>query len=110
MLALKKNDSTDCASAVRRIGERRRATSEVCDATAGERRRQTAARSGSQAGDPVRGAQAIIDAALSDAPPLRLLLGRMALDIARRKLESLRGDFDAWEATTVGADFPDASR
>ncbi|MEA3119362.1 MAG: hypothetical protein QOI13_2632, partial [Paraburkholderia sp.] len=48
-------------------------------ATAGERRKQTAARSGKQAGDPVRAAQAIIDAALSDTPPLRLLLGKPAL-------------------------------
>ena len=76
------------------------------DGTAGERRRQTAAKSGSQAGDPVRGAQAIIDAALSDKPPLRLLLGKAALDLARKKLEFMRGDFDAWEATTLGADFP----
>ena len=75
-------------------------------ATAGERRKQTAERSGSQAGDPVRGAQAIIDAALSDTPPLRLLLGKMALELGRRKLEFMRGDFDAWEATTTGSDFP----
>ena len=78
-------------------------------ATAGERRKQTEARSGKQAGDPVRAAQAIIDAALSDTPPLRLLLGKMALDIARRKLDSMRGDFDAWEATTVGADYPEGA-
>jgi NAD(P)-dependent dehydrogenase (short-subunit alcohol dehydrogenase family) len=76
------------------------------DATAGERRKQTAARSGNQAGDPVRAAQAIIDAALSDKPPLRLLLGKAALDLARKKLEFMRGDFDTWEATTLGADFP----
>lgn len=80
------------------------------DATAGERRKQTAARSGNQAGDPVRAAQAIIDAALSDRPPLRLLLGKTALDLARGKLERLRGDFDAWETTTVGADFPENER
>jgi NAD(P)-dependent dehydrogenase (short-subunit alcohol dehydrogenase family) len=76
-------------------------------ATAGERRKQTSARSGNQAGDPVRAAQAIIDAALSDQPPLRLLLGKMALDLARRKLDTMRSDFDAWEATTLGADFPE---
>lgn len=74
--------------------------------TAGERRKQTEARSGSQAGDPVRGAQAIIDAALSDNPPLRLLLGKMALELARKKLDAMRVDFDRWEATTIGADFP----
>lgn len=79
------------------------------DATAGERRRQTAARSGNQAGDPVRGAQAILDAALADPPPLRLLLGRAALDLARKKVEALSRDFDRWEATTVGADFPAAT-
>jgi NAD(P)-dependent dehydrogenase (short-subunit alcohol dehydrogenase family) len=78
-------------------------------ATAGERRKQTEARSGNQAGDPVRAAQAIIDAALSDEPPLRLLLGKAALDLARKKLESMRGDFDAWETTTLGADFPPGS-
>ena len=75
-------------------------------ATAGERRRIVESRSGKQAGDPARAAQAIVDAALSDAPPLRLLLGKVALDMARKKLDLLRKDFDAWEATTVGADFP----
>jgi NAD(P)-dependent dehydrogenase (short-subunit alcohol dehydrogenase family) len=79
-------------------------------ATAGERRKQTAARSGNQAGDPVRAAHAIIDAALSDKPPLRLLLGKTALELARKKLDLMRKDFDAWEATTVGADFPKGAK
>ena len=74
--------------------------------TAGERRKQTGERSGSQAGDPVRGAQAIIDAALSEQPPLRLLLGKMALELARKKLESMRKDFDSNERATLAADFP----
>ncbi|MBU6492231.1 MAG: oxidoreductase [Burkholderiales bacterium] len=77
--------------------------------TAGERRKQTEARSGKQVGDPVRAAQAIIDAALSDTPPLRLLLGKAALGLAREKLDKLRGDFDAWEATTIGADYPEGT-
>ena len=79
------------------------------EATAGERRRQTEARSGNQPGDPVRGAQAIITAVLSDHPPRHLLLGKPALDLARNKLEALRADFDAWEAVTLGADFPQGS-
>jgi NAD(P)-dependent dehydrogenase (short-subunit alcohol dehydrogenase family) len=78
-------------------------------ATAGERRKQTEARSGNQAGDPVRAAQAIIDAALSDTPPLRLLLGKAALELARKKVASLTHDFDTWEKTTIGADFPEGS-
>jgi NAD(P)-dependent dehydrogenase (short-subunit alcohol dehydrogenase family) len=77
--------------------------------TAGERRKQTEARSGKQAGDPVRAAQAIIDAALSDNPPLRLLLGKAALDFAYKKLDFMRSDFDAWKDTTIGADFPEGA-
>jgi NADP-dependent 3-hydroxy acid dehydrogenase YdfG len=76
------------------------------DQTAGERRRATHARNGRQQGDPVRAAQAIIDVVGSPQPPLRLLLGAPALDSARRKLDVLRADFDAWEETTLGADFP----
>jgi NAD(P)-dependent dehydrogenase (short-subunit alcohol dehydrogenase family) len=75
-------------------------------ATAGERRKIFETRSGNQPGDPARAAQAIIDAALSDAPPLRLLLGKAALNLARKKLDSMRNDFDTWEPTTLGADFP----
>lgn len=78
-------------------------------ATAGERRKQTEARSGSQVGDPVRAAQAIIDAALSETPPLRLLLGKMALELGRKKLDFMRSDFDKWESTTLGADFPEGT-
>jgi NAD(P)-dependent dehydrogenase (short-subunit alcohol dehydrogenase family) len=82
-------------------------TIDAYDATAGERRRQVAARNGRQAGDPVRGAQAIIDAALADKPPLRLLLGKAALEFARKKIDLMNRDFDTWEATTIGADFPE---
>jgi len=78
--------------------------------TAGERRKQTEARSGNQAGDPVRAAQAIIEAALSDTPPLRLLLGKAALELARKKVDLLKHDFDTWEKTTIGADFPESSK
>jgi len=76
------------------------------EATAGERRKQNEARSGNQAGDPLRAAQAIIDAALSHTPPLRLVLGEFALELARKKLDFMRDDFDRWETTTKGADFP----
>lgn len=77
------------------------------DATAGSRRAQTEARSGKQSGDPVRAAEAIIAAVQSPEPPLHLLLGKPALDIARNKLLALKKDFDAWEGTTLGSDFPE---
>jgi len=62
--------------------------------------------SGKQPGDPVRAAKAIVKAVESEHPPLRLLLGVAALKGARNKLEQLKKDFDAWEETTKGADFP----
>jgi len=62
--------------------------------------------SGNQPGDPERAAKAIVKAVESENPPLRLLLGAAALKNARLKLEQLKKDFDIWEETTVGADFP----
>jgi NAD(P)-dependent dehydrogenase (short-subunit alcohol dehydrogenase family) len=57
-------------------------------------------------GDPVRAAEAIIAAVTSEKPPLRLLLGAQALQVARGKLAAMTADFDAWEAVTVAADAP----
>ena len=74
--------------------------------TAGARKRGITGYSGQQPGDPVRAAHAIIDAVLSDKPPLRLLLGRMAIDLVRRKLGQMQKEFDSWESVTLGADFP----
>ena len=62
--------------------------------------------SGNQPGDPERAAKAIVKAVESEDPPLRLLLGAAAMKGARAKLEELKKDFDAWEETTVNADFP----
>jgi NAD(P)-dependent dehydrogenase (short-subunit alcohol dehydrogenase family) len=62
--------------------------------------------SGKQPGDPVRAAKAIVKAVEDANPPLHLLLGVAALKGARNKLEVLKKDFDAWEDTTTGADFP----
>jgi len=78
--------------------------------TAGKRRTETEARSGNQAGDPVRGVQAIIKALEAKDPPLRLVLGKPALDLAYKKLETLKADFDAWAPTTQSTDFPDAQQ
>lgn len=74
--------------------------------TAGARRAQTAGYSGQQPGDPVRGAQAIITAVDSANPPLRLLLGKPALEFARKKLTEQLAEIDAWAETTLSADFP----
>jgi hypothetical protein len=47
-----------------------------------------------------------VKAVEAEHPPLRLLLGVAALRGARNKLNELKRDFDTWEDTTTGADFP----
>jgi NAD(P)-dependent dehydrogenase (short-subunit alcohol dehydrogenase family) len=85
------------------------ATVEIADyaETAGRNRRTIRDASGKQPGDPVRAAAAIIRVAEHPDPPLNLLLGRGALRGARRKIQDLQADMDAWEETTVGADHPE---
>jgi NAD(P)-dependent dehydrogenase (short-subunit alcohol dehydrogenase family) len=79
-------------------------------ATAGARLDAIRGYSGKQPGDPVRAAVAIVEAVEASDPPLRLLLGKAALAGARNKLVTLKKDFDAWAATTEGADFPAAAK
>ena len=74
--------------------------------TVGVRRAAVYAGSGKQAGDPARAAAAIIAAVQSPSPPLRLVLGAQALGHIRAKLQSMTQEIDAWEATTLAADFP----
>jgi len=76
------------------------------ETTAGKNAGDIRGYSGNQPGDPVRAARAMIAVTESPNPPLRLLLGAAALKGARAKLEELKTDFDTWEATTNGADFP----
>jgi NAD(P)-dependent dehydrogenase (short-subunit alcohol dehydrogenase family) len=76
------------------------------DQTAGKRREQSKANSGKQVGDPVRGAQAIIDTITSENPPLRLVLGKPGLELVEKKLQAVQKDLDTWRETTLSADFP----
>ncbi len=77
--------------------------------TAGARRKQTAGYSGQQPGDPVRAARAIIEAVQASNPPAHLVLGKPGLGFVRDKLARLQADLDTWEATTLGADFPETA-
>ncbi len=74
--------------------------------TSGANKSNIRGNSGNQPGDPARAADAIIKAVESDNPPLRLLLGAAAFKSAQNKLVDLKKDYDAWEKTTVEADFP----
>ena len=73
--------------------------------TAGVTRAGAATRNGNQPGDPVRAAAAIIKAVTAENPPLHLLLGRMAYELANKKISNLQKDFEAWREVTLGADF-----
>jgi len=61
---------------------------------------------GVQAGDPEKGAKAIIDAVTSENPPLHLLLGAIAYQRANAKLDALHTEFEKWKDVTLATDFP----
>lgn len=77
------------------------------DQTAGRARTYFAEQNGKQVGDPVQAARAMMQVVEAANPPLHLLLGAVALKRLRAKLDLMRQESDAWEATTVGADFPE---
>ena len=88
----------------------RRSATAIADyeATAHQRGREIAANSGRQAGDPARAAEAVIAALAAPNPPRHLVLGRVGLEAARAKFRDMLRDLDAWEAVSLGADFPAA--
>jgi len=77
--------------------------------TAGKSREYFQTQSGKQAGDPQKAVEAIVAAVEAPQPPLHLLLGKIALTRFRGKLAALGKELDAWEATTLGADFPEGA-
>jgi len=76
--------------------------------TSGAFRERITSRSGKQMGDPVRAGLAIIKALESDHAPLHLVLGLIALETARSKVDLLQRELDAWEETSLSADYPEA--
>ncbi|UEG52317.1 oxidoreductase [Mucilaginibacter daejeonensis] len=78
--------------------------------TVGKRMQASQANSGKQVGDPVRGCEAIIEVVTSGSDQLRLLLGKMAFDMAIEKLDTQRKNFEELKDLTLGADFPENER
>jgi NAD(P)-dependent dehydrogenase (short-subunit alcohol dehydrogenase family) len=76
-------------------------------ASSGMRRENLKNVDGHQKGDPVRAAEAIIQAVESDHAPLRLALGAEALKGMRENVSSAMQDWSAWESVSLGADYPD---
>ncbi|MYL51454.1 SDR family NAD(P)-dependent oxidoreductase [Halobacillus litoralis] len=61
--------------------------------------------SGQEAGDPAKLAETVITIAESEKPPLRLLLGREAYEIARQKFTNLLDEIEDWKEITIETDF-----
>ena len=76
--------------------------------TVGERMDLSLEGSGKQQGDPIRGCEAIIEAVESETHHLRLLLGKMAFNLAIEKTEVLKDNFNAWKELSLGADYPES--
>ena len=76
--------------------------------SAGARRAAIQGYSGTQRGDPVRAAEAIIHAVESPEPPLHLLLGRPAYEFTTAKFKEFAAEIEKWREVSLGADFPEA--
>jgi NAD(P)-dependent dehydrogenase (short-subunit alcohol dehydrogenase family) len=75
------------------------------DQTAGKARDGVLAGHGTQVGDPMLGAKAIIAALKAERPPLHLVLGGDAVDLVRQKLSDLQYDLNTWEALSRSTNF-----
>jgi NAD(P)-dependent dehydrogenase (short-subunit alcohol dehydrogenase family) len=74
------------------------------DGPAGALRARNATAHGRQPGDPVRAVEAIIDVVHAPSAPLRLPLGRSAVERIRAKLQAQLGDLEACAEVAIAAD------
>jgi short-subunit dehydrogenase len=61
---------------------------------------------GKQPGDPARAALAIVQAVDAERPPMRLVLGKYAIDKARRDWTQREAELREWEHAGISADGP----
>jgi NAD(P)-dependent dehydrogenase (short-subunit alcohol dehydrogenase family) len=72
----------------------------------GTRLKAVTAYSGTQAGDPVRAADAMIRLAQDPNPPLHVVFGRQGYDVVTKNLAARLAEIEAWEEFGVATDFP----
>ena len=72
----------------------------------GATRKAADERRGKQVGDPVRAAELIYRVTREEKPPLRLVLGKPAIDLARKKLAQVEADIAAWEQPSIDTAYP----
>jgi NAD(P)-dependent dehydrogenase (short-subunit alcohol dehydrogenase family) len=73
--------------------------------TVGSMRSQMSAANKQQPGDPQKAAQAMIDIAFVENPPLRLMLGADTLEMVATKIKHLQADMEAWKHVSVSTGF-----
>jgi hypothetical protein len=64
---------------------------------------------GTWPGDPARAARILLDVVGHPNPPLRLLLGAAAVDLARKSSDERAAEATAWADVSRSADFPPAT-
>jgi hypothetical protein len=62
-------------------------------------------KSGKQAGDPHKAAQALLTLVAAQKPPVHLLLGKDAVRLVREKIAHLQAEIDAWEHLSESTEF-----
>lgn len=62
-------------------------------------------RNGKQEGDPDKFSAAVLRVVDAENPPLRLVLGRDAVEVLESKIESLRAGLEAWREVSVSTGF-----
>ena len=79
-------------------------------ATVGARLAQTAEKSGTQAGDPARAAEAMMALVAEANPPLHLVLGEWGHDAVVKKLKDSLAEIEGRRSTALATDFPESER
>jgi NAD(P)-dependent dehydrogenase (short-subunit alcohol dehydrogenase family) len=79
--------------------------SEDYDQTVGEMNRYRESTASTWPGDPARAAKIIIDIAGVDDPPLRLLLGAIAVELAEKSAITRAAETERWADVSRSADF-----
>ena len=74
--------------------------------TAGMHMKGTVDNNGTQAGDPVRAAKAMIDVTENDNPPRHLVFGAWGIDAVANKLKATLAEVEAWRDVGIATDFP----
>ena len=87
-----------------RLGESSRKIPDY-DPLAGQYRKENMGNARNQRGNPEKGGKLIVETAMQETPPFRLLLGSDAVQAAKTVMEDRLREIRAWENTSRQSDF-----